>query len=71
VIAALCALSLGGAPWSRADSIPSYVAKAVGDVARPPGQMARDAHRKPAELIAFAGIKPGESVIDLMPGSGY
>ena len=27
--------------------------------------------RKPAECLAFAGLKPGESVIELAPGKGY
>jgi predicted methyltransferase len=30
-----------------------------------------DARRHPAELTAFAGIKPGDTVVDLIPGSGY
>ena len=34
-------------------------------------QSSADARRKPAELIAFAGVKPGDKVLDLIPGSGY
>jgi predicted methyltransferase len=30
-----------------------------------------DAHRQPAKLLDFAGIKPGMSVMDLMAGGGY
>jgi predicted methyltransferase len=30
-----------------------------------------DARRKPAELIAFAGVQPGDKVLDLIPGAGY
>ena len=30
-----------------------------------------DARRKPGELIAFAGVKPGDKVLDLIPGGGY
>ena len=30
-----------------------------------------DARRKPAALIAFAGVKPGDKVLDLIPGDGY
>ena len=33
--------------------------------------MARDGLRKPAALLAFAGVKPGDRVADLMPGEGY
>jgi predicted methyltransferase len=43
----------------------------VADPARPPDDKAQDANRKPAEVLAFAGIKPGDKVVDLMPGSGY
>ncbi len=30
-----------------------------------------DARRHPAEILAFAGAKPGERVAELVPGSGY
>ena len=54
-----------------ANSIPSYATAAVGDKARPAEDTARDADRKPAEMVAFAGIKPGSVVVDLVPGKGY
>jgi len=54
-----------------ASGIPAYISAAVADVGRPPGDRAQDANRKPAEVLAFAGIKPGDKVVDLMPGSGY
>ena len=50
---------------------PSYVAAAVSDSGRPADERALDEGRKPAEVLAFAGIKPGDTVVDLMPGSGY
>lgn len=54
-----------------ADAVPAYVAAAVADVSRPEADRQRDADRKPAEVIAFAGIKPGDKLADLMPGRGY
>jgi predicted methyltransferase len=39
--------------------------------ARPAGDVAKDAHRHPAEVTAFAGVKPGDTVIELVPGGGY
>jgi predicted methyltransferase len=33
--------------------------------------MARDAHRKPRELLEFAGVRPGQSVLDFFAGGGY
>jgi predicted methyltransferase len=38
---------------------------------RPKADTDRDALRKPAAVIAFAGIKPGDKIGDLMPGQGY
>ena len=38
---------------------------------RPDTDRQRDANRKPAELIAFASIKPGDKVADFMPDGGY
>ena len=56
--------SAGGAPVSPA------LQAALADPAR--GDMAAvDARRKPGAVIAFAGVKPGGSVADLIPGSGY
>ncbi len=39
--------------------------------ARPAADTARDAARKPDAMVAFAGIKPGMSVADFIPGSGF
>jgi predicted methyltransferase len=50
---------------------PAYVAAAVASPDRPKADVDRDALRKPAEVIAFAGIRPGQNVGDLMPGGGY
>ncbi|MFC5743187.1 class I SAM-dependent methyltransferase [Dyella tabacisoli] len=47
------------------------VSAAVTDSARPAADKDRDVNRKPAELIRFAGIKPGDKVADLIPGGGY
>ncbi len=63
---------LAASGWAHADMAPpAYVAAAVADSARPAADTARDQDRKPGELIAFAGIKPGDKVVDLMPGGGY
>lgn len=44
---------------------------AIADAARPAADRGRDAERKPAEMLGFAGVKPGMVVIDMMPGGGY
>ncbi len=38
---------------------------------RPAEDVARDAARKPAEMVKFAMIKPGQTVVDMLPGGGY
>jgi predicted methyltransferase len=62
------ALSIGA---QGAAKIPAYIAAAVADPARPAEDTARDAGRKPAEMLVFAAVKPGMKVVDLLPGGGY
>ena len=50
---------------------PDPVAAALASPTRPDADKARDAARKPAELMAFAGIKPGQKVVDFIMGGGY
>jgi predicted methyltransferase len=54
-----------------AASISPAITAAVANPARPDADRARDVNRKPAEVVAFAGIKPGDKVADLLPGGGY
>lgn len=50
---------------------PRGVAGAVANPERPEADRARDADRKPAEMLAFAGVRPGWKVVELSPGGGY
>jgi predicted methyltransferase len=54
-----------------AAGLPAYITAAVADGARPEADKARDADRKPGETLAFAGVKPGDQVVELAPGAGY
>jgi predicted methyltransferase len=72
-------LSFAAAP-SRADDPPAYVVpaatpgyikKAVQSVARTPEQKARDANRKPAELLTLSGVKPGDKVVEFASFGQY
>lgn len=47
------------------------IVSALADAGRPAEDKARDAARKPGELLAFAGVKPGQTVADLVMGGGY
>jgi predicted methyltransferase len=51
--------------------VPAAVVAAIADPARPAEQVARDAARRPAEVLAFAGVAPGERVADFMSGGAY
>lgn len=52
-------------------AVPPEIAAAVADPARPKADREHDASRKPAETVAFAGVKPGDTVVELAPGGGY
>lgn len=43
----------------------------VADQTRPAADRARDAVRHPVELLAFAGVGPGQKVADFIMGGGY
>lgn len=45
--------------------------QALADPARESSRLAADARRKPGPLIALAGVKPGDKMLDLIPGDGY
>lgn len=56
--------------WA-ADAVPAYIQAAVAEPSRPDADKQRDANRKPGESVAFAGVKPGDKIGELMPGGGY
>jgi len=68
LLAASCTIAASGA---LAAGTPKAISAAVADQARPEADRARDAVRKPAQTLAFAGIRPGDKVLELIPGSGY
>lgn len=59
----------------RSSAVPSpglsIYRDAVADPNRPSADRERDKDRKPAEVLAFFGIEPGMSVLDLFSGGGY
>lgn len=48
----------------------THIVAAVADPARE-ADKAADADRKPAEMLAFAEVQPGDKVGDMLPGRGY
>jgi predicted methyltransferase len=47
------------------------IAAAIIDPSRPATDTVRDANRKPAETLAFAGVKPDDKIADYAAGAGY
>ena len=64
------ALALGTTALAAAPKLPAGTAHAAADPARK-DDIAKDSTRHGPELLAFAGVKPGQKVIDLIPGGGY
>jgi predicted methyltransferase len=50
---------------------PASFASVVADGGRPAEDKVRDADRKPAEMLAFAEVRPGAKVAEIAPGGGY
>jgi predicted methyltransferase len=61
------------APQAPAEVAPdaAHIVAAVSDTRRPAEDVARDADRHPAEMLAFARIEPGDRVGEIFPGGGY
>ena len=64
---AACATPQSSSPQPTA----ADYASALADPARPAAERERDALRKPAELLAFAQVRPGMRVGDFVMGGGY
>ena len=71
-LAYLLAPLIAVAPVAAASQpVSAPIAKAVADPARPADNRKADALRKPAETLAFAGVRPGMVVGEFYPGGGY
>jgi predicted methyltransferase len=68
----LAAMLLGLAlPALAADSPSAAIQAAIANTERTDADRERDQREKPAEVLAFAGIKPGMTVADLFSAGGY
>jgi predicted methyltransferase len=69
-----CALAFAVIAFAAGGPLPDVsaaLAAAVADSSRPDSDTTRDAERKPAQTLAFSGIKPGDQVADYVADSGY
>ena len=85
LLAAAAALALSGCiivangPGSHDDIVhtapptdyAALYADAVADAKRLPEEVARDPLRKPADMLAFMSLKPGDAIADIRPEEGY
>lgn len=74
-IVAAAALALPLTVWAQSPkpaptSLPGYVTQTMNDPARA-ADRGDDARRQMADVLAFSGVKPGDKVMELLPGSGY
>lgn len=65
------ALLLGLAPAVAQKPARPGIEQAIASSERPEADRARDANRKPLEVLGFAGVKAGDKVGDYAAGSGY
>jgi predicted methyltransferase len=71
-VAAVVMLGAAGAALAAAaQKVPANIAAALADSGRPAADSARDAARHPGEMLAWAGVKPGDKVADFIMGGGY
>jgi len=64
-------LLLAGAPLAAKPAAPVTIAAAVASQNRTPDNVKLDAGRKPAQVLAFLGLKPGMHVLDLFGANAY
>ena len=69
-ILAMCLVFVPG-EYNIPDNVPQHLKKAVEDTTRPAEERERDAGRKPAEVLHFFELEPGDRVAELQTGRGW
>ena len=65
------AAAVGSAAIAAPLAVSPNITAALASPDRPAADTARDGVRKPGDVIAFSGMKPGWLVADYIPGTGY
>lgn len=69
---AACASYADEAPAAKSStSAQAAIDAAVAAPTRTPANLARDQYRNPAATLAFFGLEPGQTVVELWPGGGW
>ena len=71
IVAALAVLVPGAVQAKKPVDATTAIAASIADKDRPETDTTRDAARNPAQMLAFAGVRPGAKVGELLPGAGY
>lgn len=71
LLTALATAAACVAPLTGALAKDEALAKAIAAEHRSPNFVARDAARKPQEVLEFIGVKPNMTVVEISPGGGY
>jgi len=56
---------------TAAAEVSPAVEAAVKAAGRDPANVARDVYRHPAQTLAFFGVQPGQTVVEITPGNGW
>ncbi|MFC7537529.1 class I SAM-dependent methyltransferase [Sphingomonas sp. GCM10030256] len=64
---AACASSPAGLSVQQRTAL----ASAIASPARTPANVARDRYRNPADTLAFFGVQPDDTVVEIWPGGGW
>lgn len=70
LISAIAGAAALAATASAAD-VPQHIQDAIASPNRSEENRARDGDRKPGEVLAFFGVKPGMRVVDIASSGGY
>ncbi len=70
-LAPVLLLALPAAAVHAAPAVPAPIAAAVKAPTRTAANIARDKYRHPAETLAFFGVKPTDTVVEVWPGAGW
>jgi len=68
---AIIALAFGSQVALAGDTDSAVYEQALANSSRHPGDSVRDSGRQPAKVLAFMGVAPGMTVLDMFSGGGY
>ena len=72
IIAAVAvAVAATGIAIAQSPRIDPALKAAIASPSRTPANVARDKYRHPAETLTFFGVKPGQSIVEFIPGGGW